>query len=978
MSQQRQQLLQEQQFPAHELHSSLQPQFHPVLPSHTAEHPPFHPTAFRANGVGQPPIDVNAEGGLATAETVQYHPGVTSEWHLSDGNAQQAPSTQHQHQHQQTQPFHMLLQMFDPEKIRSGFERDQPPTYQGHVTPQEKRFAQPGSMRNNYMSSSQQQHLPGIPASASVWMNSHFAQHSHNSSGSVGVPGHPANQFSGPQTQYDYFNHQIPFDQPMHNRIDNDPRQQQYQNMQFSTSVPQSLPPSHYPSIPQRQPYSIELNTSRSPRVDQYQRHQLPPPENWEHVSGLPYIPPPTMMDTSIPSAESGYRTLMTPGSTSVDMGSFVPRADMMTSQHPMPEMLPTSTFPNQGIQLPEMGPVDFNFSKSVRTTLPSPEEEFADTEILSPTSLQPVMLTPQLRAPPKSQRRGRVPNASRDAISSVRSGLDHPESITSPGIPLPPVVQLALRTSTIPMSQQAINDLCEKPPFYRPLSASKHLVVNGKRKMLEDSLHCRRCGQLSATLIMHAEGGVWNVVPNGGLLINCLCAQCLAGEGGATELIQDSDEAVSGQASASATSTGKRKRIATDESLECEVCKQRFCSGLIRYVDGGLAEECGLTVEKVYDGAAGPNDKPGLSALIPSQSRRKQQGGAQRSDFKIEIVCTPCRSKYRFCTECGGGGKYRTGKYRPTELFIGSRRTCLLSHVRLGGASSVSIVVYEASGVPVSAQVLDETRDVHNDGFYSLFACTEIMEARATRLATFERVQSLGMHGWKAVEGLLRGEKAAALPAVVRLLGCAYMERPSGKGRGGSCSTVASLGQLRASGGTLVTLPLKKGNAALQCAAEDEARAAGALANGTLRSIQVAYAAAEWDRTTGTLFVGEAYVRVTTPTTLGILRQLYEALLSQTQTISAREGTVGGVQWIWTVIRVEHVRLQSYVERLGFVAVDEWAKRGGRNSEVAEWLKMRAQSWAPMERVKCFVADTEDFLRAGREDGTVNAAYDN
>ncbi|KAI8815385.1 hypothetical protein BJ742DRAFT_864603 [Cladochytrium replicatum] len=976
MNQQQQQQLQDQSFPHNNLHSNQQHQFHPVLPSHSAELSSFNPTGFHGNGVGPPPNDINSESSLQTGETAQYRPAVTSEWRLGDPHAQHArvgtSQQQHQQQQQQTQPFHILLQMFDPEKIRSGFERDQPPTYQCHVTPQDRRFPPAATMRNKYVPS-HQQHLAGVPSSAPVWLDSHFPRQFHGTSSPVGIPGNTGNQFGDTQTPNEYFRHQIPFEQTMQNRIENDLGQQQYQNVQFNSSLPQSFPPGHYSGIPQRQAYSSDL---RSGSPNQYQHHQLPPSEStWEHVSGLPYIAPPTIIDPSIRGAESGYRPMIARGSTALDMSSYAPRADMMTSQHSRPGILPSPTISNQITQFPESGPNDFNFSKSVRSALPNPEE---GSGTLSPTSLRPIIATPQQRsAPPKAQRRSRVPDAARDAISLVRTGLHHPESMSSPGFPLAPVVQLALKISTVPMSQQWINELSEKPPFYRPLSASKHLVVNGKRKMLEDLLHCRKCGQLSATLIMHAEGGVWNVVPNGGLLINCLCTQCLPGEAGASDLIQDTDEASAGTASVSGTSAGKRKRITSDESLECEVCKQRFCSGLIRYVDGGLAEECGLTVEKGYDGAAGPNDKPGLSALITSQSRRKHQGGAQRSDFKIEIVCTPCRSKYRFCTECGGGGKYRTGKYRPTELFIGSRRTCLLSHVRLGGASSVSIVVYEASGTPISTQVLDETRDVHNDGFYSLFACTEIMEARGTRLATFERVQSLGMHGWKAVEGLLRGENTAVHPGVVRLLGCAYMERPSGKGRGGSCPTVASLGQLRASGGTLVTLPLKKGNAAQQSAAEDEARAAGALANGTLRSIQVAYAAAEWDRTTGTLFVGEAYVRVTTPTTLGILRQLYEALLSQTQTISAREGTVGGVQWIWTVIRVEHVRLQSYVERLGFVAVEEWAKRGGRNLEVAEWVKMRAQGWAPMERVKCFVAETEGFLRAGREDGAVNAGFD-
>ncbi|RKO89332.1 hypothetical protein BDK51DRAFT_30692, partial [Blyttiomyces helicus] len=37
------------------------------------------------------------------------------------------------------------------------------------------------------------------------------------------------------------------------------------------------------------------------------------------------------------------------------------------------------------------------------------------------------------------------------------------------------------------------------------------------------------------------------------------------------------------------------------------------------------------------------------------------------------------------FCTACGGGGRFRTGKWRPRELFLVGRKTCSLQHERLG-----------------------------------------------------------------------------------------------------------------------------------------------------------------------------------------------------------------------------------------------------------------------------------------------------
>ncbi|KAI9344639.1 hypothetical protein BDR26DRAFT_1005922 [Obelidium mucronatum] len=62
-------------------------------------------------------------------------------------------------------------------------------------------------------------------------------------------------------------------------------------------------------------------------------------------------------------------------------------------------------------------------------------------------------------------------------------------------------------------------------------------------------------------------------------------------------------------------------------------------------------------------------------------------------------MVCIPCDTKYLFCSECGGGGKQRTGKYRPRGLFPNGRKTCSLPHVRIGTAE-VLYRVYDCSAV--------------------------------------------------------------------------------------------------------------------------------------------------------------------------------------------------------------------------------------------------------------------------------------
>ncbi|KAI8922200.1 hypothetical protein DFJ77DRAFT_15509 [Powellomyces hirtus] len=38
--------------------------------------------------------------------------------------------------------------------------------------------------------------------------------------------------------------------------------------------------------------------------------------------------------------------------------------------------------------------------------------------------------------------------------------------------------------------------------------------------------------------------------------------------------------------------------------------------------------------------------------------------------DFAVEVNCAKCREKYPLCSDCGGGGKFRTGKWRPVQML--------------------------------------------------------------------------------------------------------------------------------------------------------------------------------------------------------------------------------------------------------------------------------------------------------------------
>ncbi|KAJ3094936.1 hypothetical protein HDU97_007432 [Phlyctochytrium planicorne] len=63
--------------------------------------------------------------------------------------------------------------------------------------------------------------------------------------------------------------------------------------------------------------------------------------------------------------------------------------------------------------------------------------------------------------------------------------------------------------------------------------------------------------------------------------------------------------------------------------------------------------------------------------------------------EFGTEMMCCDCTANFRFCTNCGGGGKFRSGKWRPAQLFAPNRKNCTLDHSRLRTPKTCSYLVY-------------------------------------------------------------------------------------------------------------------------------------------------------------------------------------------------------------------------------------------------------------------------------------------
>jgi hypothetical protein len=134
---------------------------------------------------------------------------------------------------------------------------------------------------------------------------------------------------------------------------------------------------------------------------------------------------------------------------------------------------------------------------------------------------------------------------------------------------------------------------------------------------------------------------------------------------------------------------TARKRCIENLNEVECDVCRMKIGNGGIRPVD--------------------------LSGQISQ-------------DLTVEYVCNKCIVKYKFCSECGGGGKCRTGKWRPIELFEKGRRTCILPHIRLGD-SEVSTVSY--SQAELTGEIIRHLQDVFFDSYLSYYAGPFNMELK-------------------------------------------------------------------------------------------------------------------------------------------------------------------------------------------------------------------------------------------------------
>ncbi|ORY55962.1 hypothetical protein BCR35DRAFT_309938 [Leucosporidium creatinivorum] len=173
--------------------------------------------------------------------------------------------------------------------------------------------------------------------------------------------------------------------------------------------------------------------------------------------------------------------------------------------------------------------------------------------------------------------------------------------------------------------------------------------------------------------------------------------------------------------------STSKKRTKSDEESLQCDVCKREIATGALRLVGGHEGEKFECTVE---------------------------------------VLCTHCEGRYLRCSDCGGGGGTRgVGRWRAKELFPEGRRTCQLSHVRMGTLNDMTYDVWPITSIPASqtATLIKLCRELYFSTLLSTLAVPDMMESHGAIARSYEEVMKQATDSWTVFEPLITEDIEAA-----------------------------------------------------------------------------------------------------------------------------------------------------------------------------------------------------------------------
>ncbi|KAI8816974.1 uncharacterized protein EV422DRAFT_267831 [Fimicolochytrium jonesii] len=291
--------------------------------------------------------------------------------------------------------------------------------------------------------------------------------------------------------------------------------------------------------------------------------------------------------------------------------------------------------------------------------------------------------------------------------LSSPTSSIPSvPTPLTSHN--LPAMEQPALPASPINTSS-AYKPSMPEPQRSEPiqpittLASGRGAITNSRyrRRKRKTDLVTGNCQVCKAHIVMFQLHCVDDCTL-GSHTVNVTCASCT---GQAASALNGTSEgrvpntiglppssAVSNTTTTTAASKRRKRKMTEHHSvcltqdMLCMLCKTVIGVGGLQFesptgTGSSSSSSPSLSPHAAY---ASPN---GVSSSTLSKPRSTTTGGIKNPalpPIMVEIICAPCYRTYAFCSDCGGGGTFRTGKYRPRQLFEPGRATCSLSHVRL------------------------------------------------------------------------------------------------------------------------------------------------------------------------------------------------------------------------------------------------------------------------------------------------------
>ncbi len=116
-----------------------------------------------------------------------------------------------------------------------------------------------------------------------------------------------------------------------------------------------------------------------------------------------------------------------------------------------------------------------------------------------------------------------------------------------------------------------------------------------------------------------------------------------------------------------------------------------------------------------------------GVISLRLLEKRAASTATRGQLDFYQFAECSSCHQKYRICSDCGGGGNRRTGKYRPHNLFAVGRKNCQLSHTRIGNQPILDYEVWTNEYPSKFLELEDDIKLLHEDYILTVNATSEV-----------------------------------------------------------------------------------------------------------------------------------------------------------------------------------------------------------------------------------------------------------